>query len=133
MGSAAAAFRFRALWRAVGHGLVLATAWGSLTPRPPELAFAAGDQVIHAGAYGVMALWFGQLYPGWRREACVVAAFIGLGIALEFAQAYWSIYRHFDWYDAAASAVGAVSAWALLHTRVGYLLQWLDTRLSALV
>ncbi len=120
---------WRGLWLAVGYALIAATAWGSLTPRPPALAFAAGDKVVHGAVYALLAYWFGQLYPGWRREAVVVGALIALGIALEFAQAYWSIYRHFDWWDATSSATGVVGAWAVLQTPLGRVLAWIDIRL----
>jgi VanZ family protein len=130
LGGTTGALRLRALWLAIGYALVVATAWGSLTPRPPSIAFAAGDTLLHGGAYALLAFWFGQLYPGWRRETVVVVAFIGLGVALEFAQAYWSIYRHFDWWDAAASGAGVLSAWLLLQTPLGWALAWLDSRLA---
>lgn len=130
MGPLAAAFRFRAVWLAIGYGLVAATAWGSLTPHPPYVLFIAADKIVHAGTYGLLAFWFGQLYPGWRGQAVVVIAFTALGVALEFAQAYWSVFRHFDWFDAGASAVGALVAWGLLQTPAGRLLACLDARLA---
>lgn len=127
---AVAPLRLRALWLAIGYGLVAATAWGSLTPHPPHAVFIAGDKVIHAVTYALLAYWFGQLYPGRRRQALVVLAFTGLGVALEFAQAHWSVYRHFDWLDAGASAVGTLAAWGLLQTRAGHVLARLDERLA---
>ncbi len=130
MAPPAAAFQFRAVWLAIGYGLVAATAWGSLTPQPLHAMFTAADKIIHAGTYGLLTFWFGQLYPGWYREALVVLAFIALGVALEFAQAYWSVFRHFDWYDAGASALGALVACGLLRTRAGHALARVDARLA---
>ncbi len=126
----AAALRFRGVWLALGYGLVAATAWGSLTPQPPYAVFTSADKIVHAGTYGLLTLWFGQLYPGWRREAAVVVAFTALGVALEFAQAYWSVFRHFDWFDAGAAAMGALGAWAILQTSIGDSLARLDAYLA---
>lgn len=125
-----ARLRYRGLWLAIGYGLILATAWGSLDPDPPGWAFTAGDKALHAGTYMLLTFWFGQLFPGWRRELGLVAAFTLLGVALELAQAWWSVYRHFDLADAAASALGALVAWGLLRTPLGRLLGWLDAQLA---
>lgn len=130
MAPSVTAFRFRAVWLAIGYALVALTAWGSLTPQPPHVVFTVGDKIIHAGTYGLLTYWFGQLYPAWRAQAGIVLAFTALGIALEFAQAYWSVFRHFDWFDAGASAVGALVGWALLQTRAGRALACLDARLA---
>ena len=122
---------YRGAWLAIGYALVGATAWGSLHPDPPGWAFLAGDKLLHGATYALLTFWFGQLYPGWRRELGLVAAFALLGAALEVAQAWWSVYRHFDLADAAASALGALAAWALLRTPVGRALERLDARIAA--
>lgn len=125
------ALRHRPLWLAIGYVLVVATAWGSLAPHPPPWAFAMGDKLLHAATYALLTFWFGQLYPGWRRQLGLAAAFTLFGAALEVAQAYTSVYRHFDLADAAASAVGTVVAWGALRTRLGVALVTLERRLAA--
>ncbi|MDZ7747980.1 MAG: hypothetical protein U5K43_03330 [Halofilum sp. (in: g-proteobacteria)] len=124
------ALRYRRLWLVIGYLLVAATAWGSLHPQPPAWAFSAGDKLLHAATYALLTFWFGQLYPGWRRQLGLAAAFTLLGVGLEVAQAYTSVYRHFDLADAGASGVGTVAAWALLRTRLGGALAALDARLD---
>jgi VanZ family protein len=126
----AAELRHRRLWLAIGYVLVAATAWGSLTPRPPAWAFAMGDKLLHGATYALLTYWFGQIYRGWVRQLLLVLAFSAFGVLLEVGQAYFSVYRHFDLADAAASAAGAIVAWALLRTVLGHALwyteRWLD-------
>lgn len=122
----AGGLRYRRLWLGIGYVLVGLTVWGSLTPAPPGWAFALGDKTLHAATYVLLTFWFGQLYPGWRRQVLVVIAFSAFGVLLEVGQAYSSAYRHFDWADAVASAVGAVVAWALLRTAAGQALVRID-------
>lgn len=120
------ALHYRVSWLAIGYALVAATAWGSLTPKPPEWAFAAGDKVLHGATYALLTFWFGQLYTGRLRQALLVVAFALLGALLEVGQAYSSAYRHFDLADALASAIGAAMAWCLLRTPLGGLLARFD-------
>lgn len=118
--------RYRSLWLVVGYTLVAATAWGSLTPAPPEWAFALGDKLLHAATYALLTFWFGQLYPGAARQLVLAGLFSLLGVALEVGQAYSSVYRHFDQADAAASAIGAGVAWVMLRTVMGHALARVD-------
>jgi VanZ family protein len=117
---------YRPLWLAIGYALVAATAWGSLTPVPPQWAFALGDKLLHGATYALLTFWFGQVYRGVVPQLLLVLAFSVLGVLLEVGQAFSSVYRHFDLADAAASALGAVLAWALLRTAVGDALTRLD-------
>jgi VanZ family protein len=123
--------RYRSLWLAVGYALVGATAWGSLTPAPPEWAFAMGDKVLHAATYALLIFWFGQLYPGPGRQALLVVAFSVFGVLLEVGQAFSSVYRHFDLADALASALGAAVAWGMLRTGLGRALARFDAWVMA--
>ena len=117
---------YRPLWLSIGYALVAATAWGSLTPVPPEWAFALGDKLLHGATYALLTFWFGQIYRGAVAQLLLVFAFSLLGVSLEVGQAYSSAYRHFDLADAAASAVGAMLAWGLLRTAIGTALARLD-------
>ena len=121
---------YRTLWLAIGYVLVAATAWGSLTPAPPQWAFAAGDKILHGATYALLTFWFGQLYTGRWRQAVLVLLFALLGALLEVGQAYSSVYRHFDLADALASAIGAGLAWGLLRTPLGRMLARLDAWLT---
>lgn len=117
---------YRSLWLTIGYALVAVTVWGSLTPVPPEWAFAFGDKLLHAATYALLTFWFGQVYTGPGRQLLLVIAFSAFGVLLEVGQAYSSAYRHFDLADAAASAIGAVLAWGLLRTAAGNALISLD-------
>ncbi|MFW5970130.1 MAG: hypothetical protein ACOCP9_05780 [Halofilum sp. (in: g-proteobacteria)] len=125
---------YRPLWLAIGYALVVGTVWGSLTPAPPEWAFALGDKLLHGATYALLTFWFGQLYRGAGPQLLLVFAFSVFGVLLEVGQAYSSVYRHFDLADAAASAIGAVIAWVLLRSAIGHFLLrfdgWLVQRLN---
>ena len=121
-----ARLHYRPLWLAIGYALVAATAWGSLTPVPPEWAFALGDKFLHGATYVLLTFWFGQIYRGAGAQLLLVFVFSVFGVLLEVGQAYSSAYRHFDLADAAASALGAVIAWGLLRTAIGGALTRLD-------
>ena len=126
MAVSARSLRYRGFWLGVGYLLIALTIWGSLDPHPPRWAFAAGDKLLHGATYALLTFWFGQLYPGPRRQLGLVLAFALFGAALEVAQAWSSVYRHFDLADAAASAAGAALAWGMLRTPMGGTLHWLD-------
>lgn len=121
-----AGLHFRPLWLVIGYALVAATVWGSLTPVPPEWAFALGDKLLHGATYALLTFWFGQIYRGAGPQLLLVFVFTVFGVLLEVGQAYSSVYRHFDVADAAASALGAILAWMLLRTAIGDSLPRLD-------
>ena len=125
------ALRYRGLWLAIGYALIALTVWGSLDPRPPAWAFVLGDKVLHGATYLLLTFWFGQVYDGWRRQLGLVLLFALFGSALEVAQAYASVYRHFDLADAFASALGCLGAWVLLRTFLGRILVRVDAWMAA--
>jgi VanZ family protein len=99
-------------WR----GLGVAGAWGvlaaivvlSVMPSPPSADFESSDKVGHLAAYGVLMLSFSLLYE--KRRAPMAAAFIGVGVALEFVQGALG-YRSFEVADMAANALGVLLGW----------------------
>jgi len=99
--------KLRALWLAIGWGLVATIVWLSVTPRPPDIGIEHGDKLGHFAAYGGVMFWFCQLYPRWATRMAYAAGFITLGIALEFVQR-WLGYRSFEVLDMVADAVGVV-------------------------
>lgn len=102
----------RALGLALGWMMLLAIVWLSLAPSPPTLNVTWGDKLGHLGAYATLMLWFSQLYAGRNPRRAWAAAFIALGVGLEFAQAATG-YRSFEWLDMVANTLGVVIAWAL--------------------
>lgn len=130
MHARAPAFHYRVLWLAIGHALIIATAWVSLDTSPPHWAFAAGDAVLHATSYGVLAFWFGQIYPGALRQLVLALAFVAFGALLEVLQAELTAVRRFEVGDLLANAAGVAVAWVLLRTAAGAWLEWLDGLLA---
>lgn len=124
------AFHYRALWLAIGHALVVATAWVSIDTSPPRWAFAAGDAALHATTYGVLAFWFGQIYPGRLRQTVLALVFVAFGTVLEILQAELTVVRRFEVGDLVANAAGVAVAWVLLRTAAGGWLAHIDHRLA---
>ena len=102
--------RFRHIWIGMGWLLVLLIVYLSLTPRPPSLPVEQGDKIGHALAYGVLMLWFAQLYLDARRRFILATLCVALGIALEFAQLFTDT-RTFSIADMAADAFGVLLGW----------------------
>ena len=55
--------------------------------------------------------WFCLVYRRPRTRLAYAAAFIAMGIAIEFIQR-WTGYRSFEVYDMVADALGVVLGWA---------------------
>jgi VanZ family protein len=106
--------KLRALWLAIGWGLVATIIWLSLTPRPPDIGIEHGDKLGHFGAYGVAIFWFCQIYPRRRTRVAYAAGFIAMGIALEFVQRATG-YRTFEVLDMVADAIGVALGLAAAH------------------
>ena len=101
----------RALWLAIGWGLVAAIVWLSVTPGPPDLGIEHGDKLGHLAAYGAAMFWFCQLYPRLATRAAYAAGLIAMGVALEFVQRALG-YRSFEVLDMVADAIGVALGFA---------------------
>ena len=102
--------KLRALWLAIGWGLVATIVWLSVTPRPPDTGIEHGDKLGHFAAYGAVMFWFCQLYPRLPGRVAYAAGFIAMGVALEFVQRSLG-YRTFEVLDMVADAVGVLLGW----------------------
>jgi len=82
----------------------------SLTPDPPDsgLALEFSDKLEHFGAYAVLMFWFSALDRRGRARLGYALLWIGLGVALEFAQRA-SGHRSFELADMAANALGVAA------------------------
>lgn len=100
----------RALALGVGWLMVAAIVWLSLAPSPPTLDVAFGDKLGHLAAYGGLMFWFCQLHAARNARLGHAAAFVALGIGLEFAQGATG-YRSFEVMDMAANTLGVVLGW----------------------
>ncbi len=96
---------------AAGWAWVAAIVWLSLTPSPPQLDVAYGDKLGHFAAYGLLMLWFSQLYVKRQARISYAAGFVALGIALEFAQGQLG-YRTYEVFDMYANTLGVLLGWA---------------------
>jgi len=99
--------KLRALWLAIGWGLVATIIWLSVTPKPPDLGVEHGDKLGHFMAYGSVMFWFCQLYPRYATRIAYGAGLIAMGVALEFVQR-WLGYRSFEVADMVADAIGVL-------------------------
>jgi VanZ family protein len=96
---------------AAGWGWAVAIVWFSLTPSPPEVDIAHGDKLGHFAAYGLLMLWFAQLYPERKARIAYALGFIAMGVGLEFAQGQLG-YRTYEVFDMYANTLGVLLGWA---------------------
>ena len=89
---------------AIGMGIVLVIAYGSLMPNPPSLDVDNGDKWQHLAGYALLAGWWTMVLPKQRWAVLLVAA--AYGVLIECLQGLTS-YRSFDVLDMAANALGA--------------------------
>ena len=109
------------LWRLIGWIMVGIVVYMSLTSNPVELPdLDYGDKIGHFSAYFMLMIWFAQLYRR-TRHGWILAAVLGLGIALELIQGQ-TAFRMFEYADIAANAMGAISAWGLAKTPLARLI-----------
>jgi VanZ family protein len=99
--------RARPFWVTGGWVVLAGIVYLSVTPSPPSADFESSDKIGHLLAYGVLMLWFSLLYAQRRLLA---AAFIALGIALEFVQGALG-YRSYEVADMLANALGVLLGW----------------------
>ena len=102
--------RLRLLWLIAGWCGVALVAGYSLVPDPPDLGISQGDKLQHLGAYGGLMLWFSQVYTQRSERRRSAFLLVGMGIALEFAQALTG-YREPSVADASANAAGVAVGW----------------------
>jgi VanZ family protein len=121
--------RIAGYWKAAGWMLVLAIITLSLTPAPPHLNLEQGDKLGHFAAYGLVTLWFAQLYTALRQRIWLALGMVALGIALEYAQRATG-YRSFEVADMAADAIGVAIGWLAAPPRLPNFLSWAEKRLS---
>ena len=105
----------RRLLVAGGWLLAAAIIVASLVPPPAEVDVPHGDKLGHIAAYSLLTFWFCWLYPQPRTRLLFGAAWIAMGVALEFAQAATG-YRSFELSDMAANSLGVLLGWGISAT-----------------
>jgi VanZ family protein len=109
--------RARRLWLFVGWTMVLSVIYLSVAPVAIDTGVEQGDKFLHGLAYGALMLWFANLYERMPQRRLLAAAFVALGIALEFVQG-WTAYRSFETADMLADAAGVAAGWACAPPRL---------------
>lgn len=84
--------------------------WLSLKPGGGAPGYPFADKVHHFAAYAALTAYGLILFP--RRPRLLLAAVLGLGAVLEFAQGAMGLGRSGDWRDMAANAAGVAAAFA---------------------
>ncbi len=112
--------KYRAVWLAIGWGLVGLVVYLSLTPHPPKtLTFENADKLEHALAYATLSFWLCQIYLSGKSRVALMVALVGMGVALEYVQG-WTGSRSFDVLDMLADSVGVLLGWLLVLPLMGY-------------
>lgn len=88
-----------------------------------------GDKIGHLAAYGLVTLWFAQVYTARHQRIRLGIAMVALGIAMEYAQRATG-YRSFEVADMLADAAGAGLGWLAAPPRLPSLLSWVGKRLA---
>jgi VanZ family protein len=102
----------RTMLVAAGWAWATAIVWLSLTPSPPKVDIAYGDKLGHLAAYGLLMFWFAQLYLASASRIAHAAAFVAMGVGLEFLQGSLG-YRSYEIVDMYANTLGVFLGWAL--------------------
>lgn len=121
--------KFNRYWLVAGWLGVGLIAYFSLMPAPPDIGVEQGDKIGHLAAYGLITLWFAQLYTGTRQRIWLAVGMVALGIAMEYAQRATG-YRSFDVADMVADALGVAIGWLLAPPRLPNLLSWTEKRIT---
>lgn len=112
--------KLRWSWLAVGLVWVAAVFYLSLTPYPPQpVTFWQADKLEHALAYGLLMLWFCQIYRQRRPRMLLALLLVAMGIAIEYLQGETG-YRTFEYADMLANATGVLVGWAWAQTSLGH-------------
>ena len=108
--------------------LPLMQGWGPLPalglPGPP-----GSDKVGHFLAYFTLTAWAVWTFRARRTHLLAALALVGLGVAMEFAQARLTQVRLGDVRDALANTLGVAAGLSLTFTPMARALEWLDARL----
>lgn len=117
--------RYRPLWTSLGWLIAAAIVWLSLVQAPPTIDIDQGDKLGHFIGYGTLMFWFCELYATRRLRLSYGAAWIAMGIAIEFIQGQLG-YRSYDVLDMVANTVGVLIGWSVAALTRAKLFGWLE-------
>lgn len=122
-------------WLGAGWLVVAAVCAGSLLPASSMpwlvglLRIELGDELLHAGAYFLLMIWFAGLCQRWL-YGMVGVLLVALGVALEFLQLGVPS-RSLDPLDIAANSVGVLVGLGMALWLIGGWCQRIERRLLA--
>jgi VanZ family protein len=108
----------RRTWISLGVTIIAAIWILSLIPNPPHIGVEGEDKFGHVVAYGVLMLWWSQILVRSRDRLFIAAAFVAMGILIEFVQR-WTGWRTFEVADMIADAIGVALGWCIACTSAG--------------
>ncbi len=95
------------LWLGIWiFGWLLCIVLSLTTPPDISLDVDNSDKIGHFLAYGLLSAWAVMIFQQKRNWWLSAIGLIVLGIALEFAQGYFTTTRMMDWHDALADTIG---------------------------
>lgn len=113
-------------WFAIGVGLILLVVYLSLANiHLPQVPLTIGDKINHLFAYGVLCIWFGQLFKNHRQRNLIAFGLVLLGILMEVLQGFTS-HRFFDLLDACANTLGVCIGLLMLYCGADKILRWFE-------
>lgn len=122
--------KLRWSWLVLGLVWVAAVFYLSLTPHPPQpVTFWQADKLARVLAYGLLMLWFCQVYRQRSSRMLLALLLVAMGIAIEHLQRETG-YRFFDYADMLANATGIVVGWAWARTGLGRVFAYLEYHFS---
>jgi len=114
----------------MGWAWVVVVIFISLTPNPPEpVRFWNADKLEHALAYGLLMLWFAQIFSRHMSRLLTAGLLILLGVSLEILQSFTG-YRFFEVADMIANTTGVLLGWVWSRTGAGRIYAALEARLN---
>lgn len=122
-------FRFLKLWQVIGVLLVAFIITVSLMHKPPiDLPpFRFADKLGHFIAYFILMGWYVQLFHLQAQRLLLIVFFVVMGVGLEVLQGMGGV-RVFEWADALANSLGALTAYLLGRTGFQYYLSRFEQR-----
>ena len=112
---------YRRTWIALGMVIIAAIWILSLIPNPPQIGVEGEDKAGHFVAYGILMLWWSQILIRSNDRLIIAAAFVTMGIVIEFVQG-WTGWRTFEVADMVADAIGVALGWSIACTPAGSIL-----------
>ncbi len=109
------------LWLVVGFLLVVGINFWSLTSSLWLPMYGHTDKLYHMVSYGLLMLWWVQLFTSRVARIALAVLFMAMGVGLEVMQSYHPM-RYLDFQDMLANSVGVMIAFIMGLTQLDQLL-----------